>query len=247
MSDLGPIFFYNGTEPTGPATVPITIRGVGDDCSNPPQPVIATYQVRTPDDTNRPATSGTDYLPIPSKQSQPLYGYHAQGPTEQPDNVPIQPDFEPEPVIEEAEALISGSTGTREVPWDVPVYIIDNDGLDRASFEHGGPYERAEIYGSLVVPVFRAGPATGAGTYDFSITGSSASPATEGEDFTLASHTVSFAANERVKFITVQLVNDKRSEATEEATFTLSSPGTLLPADPVSTVVRILDGAGGAA
>jgi hypothetical protein len=47
-----------------------------------------------------------------------------------------------------------------------------------------------------------------------------------------------------VKLITIQLVNDKTYEPPEELTLTLTDPGTVLPEDPVTTTVRILDSVG---
>jgi hypothetical protein len=244
VNDFGPVFFYHSVEPATSDNLPVTIQGTGDDCSNPPQPVFGTYQVMAPPaGTPSPATSGLDYTPVTPRQTGPLYGYHAQGPTEHPDNVQLLGDVLIETVAERAQATITASTGRREVPWDVPVYILDDDGTDRVAFESAGPYERSEIYGSISVPVFRAGPATSAATFSLTAEGSSANPATT-EDHGPIPGTVSFEAGERVKLVTIQLVNDKTFEPPEELTLTLTDPGTVLPEDPVTTTVRILDSIG---
>ena len=245
INDFGPVFFYHAVEPPTSANVPITIQGTGDDCSNPPQPVFGMYQVAAPPaGTSRAATPGLDYTPIPPRQTGPLYGYHAQGPTEHSDSVAVLGDALIETVVEQAQATITSSTGRREEPFDVPLYIIDDDGTDRVSFESAGPYERSETYGSISVPVFRAGPAASAATFSYTAAGSSANPATAGEDYAPLPGSVSFDAGERVKLITIQIFDDDKYEPPEELTLTLTDPGTVLPDDPVKATVRILDSLG---
>jgi hypothetical protein len=248
LNDLGPTFFYMAVEPPVSSSVPVTIKGTGDDCTNPPQPVVASYQVSAPPSgTTRAATAGVDYTAIyPPRTTGPLYGYHAQGPTEHVDTVPVLSDVLPETVVEQAQALLTGTAdgGRLDFPFDVPFYIVDDDGPDRASFENAGPFERSETYGVITVPVFRAGPAATAATYDLSAAGSSTNPATAGEDYKPVPASVSFAAGERVKLVTVEIVNDGRFEEPEELTLTLTNPGTVLPDDPVTATVRILNSLG---
>ena len=248
LNDLGPTFFYMGVEPPVSSSVAVTIKGTGDDCTNPPQPVVASYQVSTPPSgTARAATPGADYTAIyPPRTTGPLYGYHAQGPTEHVDSVPLMSDVLPEPVVEQAQALITATAdgGRLDFPSDVPLYIVDDDGADRASFESAGPFERSETYGVITVPVFRAGSAAAAATFNLSAAGSSANPATAGEDYKPVADSVSFATGERVRLVTVEIVNDGKFEEPEELTLTLTNPGTVLPDDPVTATVRILNSIG---
>ena len=245
IHDFSPAIFYHAVEPATTGSVPIVIMGSGDDCSSPPQPVVGTYQVTTPSSvTSRPATAGLDYTAIPPRSTPPLYGSHGPEPTRHSDTVPLLPDAIPEAVIERAQATITGSTGRFDYPFDVPLYIVDDDGTPRASFEHGGPYERSETYGVISVPVFRGGPATGAATFAISVEGSSANPATPGDDYSLAGDSVAFEDGERVELVSIQIFDDKKAEPPEELTLTLDDPGTLLPDDPARATVRILDSVG---
>lgn len=244
IGDLGPLFFYHAPEAS--AGTALKIRAVGDDCSQLRQPVTATYRVSDPPPgTPRSAHSvgpPPDYRST-SGTTPPLWD-HNGGQQEETIQVTIFQDLLVEPVAEQVRAVITSSTGRVEVPWDVPLYLVDDDGTDRVSFESAGPYERSETYGSISVPVFRAGPAASAGTFSLTAAGSSANPATPGEDHGQIPGAVSFEAGERVKFITIPIVNDKMYEPPEELTLTLTDPGTVLPDDPVSVTVRILDGVG---
>ena len=243
ISDFGPVFFYHSVEPTTSVNVPIAIRGLGDDCTNPPQPVVATYRVSAPPTgTPRAATSGLDYSPIlPERTTGPLYGYHAQGPTQHQDSVPVQGDALVEPVAELAQAVITGSSGRRDPPFDVPFYVLDDDGTERASFESAGPYERSETYGTISVPIFRGGAAALAASYEVTAAPSGASPATQGQDFVLPTSTVTFESGRRVALFEVRILDEGLAEGSEELKLTLSQPGAVLPDDPVTTSVRILD------
>ena len=244
IHDFSPAIFYHGVEPPTTENLPIVIVGSGDDCSSSPQPVTATYEVRTPPSvTSRPATGGLDYTAI-AGDTGPLYGSHGPEPTQHSNGVPILTDQAIETVVERAQATITSSTGRRDYPFDVPLYIIDDDGTARASFEQAGPYERSETYGIISVPVFRAGPAAGEVTYSISVTPSSANPATRGDDYSLTGDSVTFAAGERVELVMIQIFDDKKHEPPEELTLTLQDPGTLRPDDPAEATVRILDSVG---
>jgi Calx-beta domain len=246
IHDFSPVIFYHAVEPTATGSVPVTIVGSGDDCSNPPQPVVGTYQVTTPASiTSRPATAGLDYTGIPPSTTGPLYGSHGPEPTRHTDSVPLLPDALPETVVEQAQATITSSTGRLDYPFDVPLYIVDDDGTDRVSFESSGPFERSETYGVISVPVFRAGPATGESTYQLSATPSGPSGPTAGDDYALTGNPVSFQAGERVELVSIQIFDDRKAEPPEELTLTLDDPGgTVLPEDPIEATVRILDSVG---
>lgn len=242
LNDLGPSFFYQAVEPTTTSSVSITIKGIGDDCTTPPQPIAATYQVTSELGAPRSANPA-DFTAIPPRSTGPMYGYHGPEPTQHDDAVSLLGDAILENVVEKANAVITEVTnGRRDIPWDVPLYIIDDDGTDRVSFETAGPYERSETYGVIPVPVFRAGPAATEATYTIQVAGSSTSPAAP-DDYQVPS-SVTFAAGERVKLITVQVTNDGKYESPEELKLTLTDPGTVLPDDPETATVRILDSVG---
>ena len=240
LSDLSYPFFYFAGEGDGQVTV--TIMGVGDDCRVPAQPVTGTYEVTDPESDPRAATSALDYQPVPAGNTGPLYGYHAQGPTRHSRDVTISQDLLPEAVAEHARALITFSSGRLEVPWEVPLQIIDDDGPSRVSFESTEVAEKSETYPTLSVAVLRAGPADTAETFEYTAEGTSADPASAA-DYTLPSpRRVEFAVGERVKLITVGIVNDTAVEPDEELTITLTSPGPIIPdTDPASATIRILD------
>lgn len=243
ITNFSSVTFYHSVEPAAPTNLSVVVMGSGDDCSNPTQPVHATYEVRTPASvTSRPATEGLDYEAT-SGETGPLFGSHGE-PTEHPDEVPILPDAAVEPVAEQAQATITSSTGRRDLPWEVPLYIVDDDGAERASFASAGPYERSETYGLISVPIFRAGAATGESTYAVAVTGSSASPATAGEDYVLAESAVTFSEGERVELLQFQLSDDRKAESPEELTLRLTEPGPVTQADPIEATVRILDSVG---
>ncbi len=238
------MFLYHSVEPLSTGSVPIKILGVGDDCTVPAQPMTATYEVRSQLGSPR-AASAADFTAIPPRTTGPLYGAHGPGSQEHADSVPLLGDGFPENVIERADALITQtSNGTKEFPFEVPLYIIDDDGTERASFESEGPYERSETYGLISVPVFRAGPAIAEATYDVTATPSGSAPSTPGDDYVLMGNPVSFEAGERVALVFIQIFDDRKAEPPEELTLTLDAPGTVLPDDPVSTTVRILDSIG---
>lgn len=240
---------YWAAEPSGgiaPATLTIAISG--EDCPVPPtpRPITATYDVGAyPGGTPRSATPGAGPLPgvdflAASGQVGPLDDLHAPGPDQESFDVSVFSDGVLENVAEGARALITGSTGRRDLPFDVPLWIIDRDGLERAAFEGPGVTAQSEIYPQVTVAVFRAGPATGSATYALSAQGSGPSPASPGEDFTVPA-SVSFSAGERAKVVAISVVNDKLAEGDEELTLSLVAPGPVLPDDPTSTVVKILD------
>ncbi|MGH2662204.1 MAG: Calx-beta domain-containing protein [Actinomycetota bacterium] len=237
IGNLGPHFFYVTGEQTGTTTV--TVVSVGDDCSG--VPVTATYGVGDPPaGTPRPASGGPagDYQPK-SGATQPLYSPAHGSPTEHSDTVTIFDDFAVEPVAEQARAIITQSSGYKAVPTEVPLYILDDDGGVRPSLEGSGPYDTHEARATVSVPVFRAGPAGSPASFGYTVAGSSAAPATEGQDFIVTSpQPLTFPANERVQLITLKIIDDGPGEPTEEVTVTLTDPSA---EDPKSATIRIVD------
>lgn len=236
--------FYYVSEAT--TTASLTIRAFGDDCGQLRQPVSATYEVADPPSGAPRSASSVGPPPDyqPARGTTPPLWDHSGGQQEETIQVPILQDVLLEPVAERVRARITASTGRIEVPWDVPLYIVDDEAPERAAFERSEPYERSETYGSILVPLFRAGPALTEASYSFAAEGSSQNPATEGQDYRLPAGPISFAAGERLKVIAIELFDDGKPEPPEELSLTLTDPGPVLPDDPVTTTVRILDSVG---
>ncbi len=239
IGNLGPHFFYVAPEQTGNTS--ITVVSVGDDCSG--VPVTAQYQVVAPPaGTPRPASGaavGGDFQPK-GGTTQPLYSPAHGSPTQHGDTVTILDDFpaEVEAVAEQARAEITTATGYKAIPSVVPLYIIDDDGGVRPSLE-GTAYDTHEARGTATIPVFRGGPAGSPASFGYSVTGSSAAPATDGQDFVITSpQPLAFAANEVVKLITLKIVDDGPGEPTEQVTVTLTDPSAV---DPKAATLNIVD------
>jgi hypothetical protein len=249
IGEFGPLYLYWVEEPAeGDGTVELTIRADPDgSCPTPARPAQAQYTVDTPLGTPRPATAGpADYDAILLGNTGPLWDDRGS-PNQHTFPVTIHSDLLIEPVAEQALARITATDGKPMPPQEAPLWIIDSDGLSRASLETGGPYSQEEQYREVVVPVFRAGDASQPLSVDYTVDGSADAPATPGTDFTVTSpQPLEFGVNERVKLITVSLVADGISEPTEEATVSLALPG-VDPNDPTSATIELLDSAGGAA
>jgi hypothetical protein len=248
ISDFGPVYLYWAEEPvTGDTSVELTIRANAEgSCPMPNRFATAQYAVDTPPGTTRPATPGADYDPIFTRNTGPLWD-HRGSPNEHSFPVTIHSDLLIETAAEQARARITATDGKPEVPQDVPLWIIDSDGLARTALESAGPYPQEERFRDVMVPVFRAGDAAQPLSVDYSLAGSSDAPATPGVDISVTSpQPLEFAANERVKLITLSLRADGVPEPTEEATVTLTGTG-VDPNDPRSATIQIIDSAGGVA
>jgi Calx-beta domain-containing protein len=246
--DFGPVYLYWVAEPeAGDATVELTIRADPEgSCSTPPQPAHATYSVDTPLGTERGATAAADYDAILAGTTGPLYD-HRQPPNEHTLDVTVHPDGPlPEPVVEQALAHIIETDAKPVTPQQAPLWIVDVDGLSRASLESDGPYRQDELYRDIEIPVFRGGDATQGLSVDYSFSGTSAAPATPNEDFTVTSERpLVFGPGERLDFIRLAVRADGVTEPTEEATVAISSPSTVDPTDPLSATIQIGDSPGG--
>jgi hypothetical protein len=249
VGEFGPVYLYYAVEPVdGTATTPLAIytTDIGS-CPTPPVPAQATYSVSTPLGASRAATSPADFE-AKSGNTGPLYD-HRQEPNKHQFNVTIASDPPiPEPVVEHALAQIVFTDGIPAVPQEVPLYIVDADGLSRASLETAGPYAQQEAFRDVMIPVFRAGDASQQQSVSYTAEGSSDAPATPGTDFTVTSpQPLVFAAGERAKLITLQLQADGVAEPQEQATVTLTNPGVVDPLDPESATIDLIDTPGGVA
>ncbi|MGH2711267.1 MAG: Calx-beta domain-containing protein [Actinomycetota bacterium] len=247
--DFGPVYLYWVEEPaSGDSTVELTIRADPEgSCTSPAQPATATYAVEPPPvGTPRSAAPSQDYEAILAGSTGPLYD-HRQPPNEHVFDVTVHSDAPlPEPVVEQARAHITLTDAKPQIPQDVPLWIVDSDGLSRASLESAGPYQQQELFRDIEIPVFRAGDAGAPLSVDYSFAGSSASPAMPGEDFTVLSpQPLVFGPGERLQFIDLAVRADGMAEPTEEATVVITSPSTVDPTDPLSATIEIVDSPGG--
>jgi hypothetical protein len=169
------------------------------------------------------ATVGSDFS-LPSAWSNQLEDrYHGT-----PDKyyqdvvVPIANDTQIEPVIEKAMVkLTSFDNAFAGSPTQAPLYIVDNDSTGFAFAE--ATYSHSEFVPKMPVPVFRGGPATTSQTVNFSVEGTGANPAAEGENFEVASKSLTFAAGERVKVIDFSVKNNQEPDG--DRTFRISLDG----------------------
>lgn len=98
-------------------------------------------------------------------------------------------------------------------------YSVSVAGAGQANLAVGNA--NATEGGNLVFTVTRSGAVTSAVSVNYATASGSA---TSGSDFTAASGTLNFAANETSKTITVATIDDALTESTETLTITLSSP-----------------------
>ena len=224
-------------------SVTVTVEGVGHDCKLPKEPVTGTYEVRDyPQEVPAPATAVLDYQPVLPESTGPVYGSDGPPPTEHAREVVISQDLLPEAVAEQAQAIITPVSGRADIPWDVPLQIIDDDGPSRVAFNSGERRDHSETY-PLSVLVLRAGPADASDSFPFTVEGSGAVPASADDFEVVTPEPLVFAPGERVKPIEIAIVNDPLIEPTEELTITLTEPGLLTPdaEDATTVTVRILD------
>lgn len=193
------------------------------------------------------ATSGSagagDYT-LPPGRTQPVCGTPKEGcPNQQPVSVNLPSDPEVEPAVESFtislnDPQVNGNSSPSALspPSSVPFLIVDDDGSTRAAFDELA-YERSETYSTMTVPVWLAGPASGA-TVPYTVGGSAAM----NEDYMVTSpNPLVFTPDERVKAITLSIVNDTISEPDETVELSLQAPAGAALATPSTKVVSILD------
>ncbi len=181
---------------------------------------------------NGTATAGSDYTASTGTLS------FAAGETSKTITVPITNDT----AVESNETFtvtISAPTGgaTLGTTTVSTVTITDNDtavtpgvlSLSAATLTVG------EAAGNATLTVNRTGGSTGAVTVAFATANGTA---TAGSDYTASTGTLSFAAGETSKTITIPIINDTAVESSETFTVTISAPtgGATLGTTTVSTV-----------
>jgi Calx-beta domain-containing protein len=141
-----------------------------------------------------------------------------------------------EPVAESFTITLGNPLGgSLDPPSNAPFVLVDGDGPNRVGFDDL-PYFQSESYDTLVVPVWLAGPATGA-TVSYTVGAGPGAGATPNDDFAVVSpNPLVFAGGDRVELITLSVVNDQLSEGEETVQIDLQGA-----ASPSSKVVTIQD------
>ena len=157
-------------------------------------------------------------------------------------DVPIHMDGDVEAALESFGVDLSQpQNGSLRVPSNAPFYIVDVDGTDRATLD-GSPYVVEEFEDVVEVAIFRAGPADGTLTVPFRIEPSAAFPATPGEDYVVtSSDPISFGPGERLKVISVGVVDDGVLEPDETFTVTLDGASSDAVAETTVTIGGEID------
>ncbi len=176
------------------------------------------------------ATAGSDYTAVSQTVS------FAPGVTSQTVSVPITDDA----VIEADEtvslSLSSPSAGaTLGSPQAAVLIIVDND---RAFAFSAASYSVKESGVVASITIARSGVVAAADSVHVATANGTASA---GSDYTAVNQTVSFAAGEYFKTVSVPISNDKLWEGSETLTLTLSSPsaGASLRSPSIATLTII--------
>jgi hypothetical protein len=123
-------------------------------------------------------------------------------------------------------------------PFTGTMTIIDDDGPARISLATA-EYSNFENRSGLAISIIRSGDTSGTSTVSYATTDGTA---VAGEDYEPAPPTtVEFAPGERVKRLTIPLVNDSVAEDPEQLSVSLSDPGGAALAEPSTAVIEILD------
>jgi hypothetical protein len=122
-------------------------------------------------------------------------------------------------------------------PKDGVLTIVDDDGESRASFLASST-PTFENRASVELLVIRSGPVDDPASINYA---TSDSTATAGEDYGEAIGSLSWAAGERAKRITIDLMDDSVEECDESATVELSEPSGMALADPSGAEILIHD------
>jgi hypothetical protein len=164
--------------------------------------------------------------------------------------VPIVNDSLSETAVEAFLFKLTGGTSSTDPggvgdPGEAPVYLVDDDGPQRFSFEPDSDgvgamtYSRPEPH-FIEIPVFRAGPAGTVTSVPYSIESIGASEATEGTDYIVpSSHQVDFGVGQRFSFIRLQVPQDYRVDPDKTIEITLG--GNVVDPSPNVTTLALQD------
>ncbi len=160
----------------------------------------------------------------------------ADGETSKTVVVPILEDT----IVEGTESFgvaILGATGAAlGTKRTVSVNILDNDATAAGFSFSQSAYEIKEDGGLATITVRRSGNTTGINTVNYA---TSNGTATAGSDYTAATGTLTFAANEVTKTFTVGITNDTLGERNEAVNLQLSTAAGNIPGG--TAVLNILD------
>jgi hypothetical protein len=260
LTEIGEVYL---TEYTSPVSAPnafyarseglpvtATVRIGPGDCQPPPTVNAADYQT-----VSGVAQAGTDFTAASGRTGRICDDNHWEDwcipfndyPRFREVSVQTHHDIQVESAVE---PLMFSLTGAERdppgvgSPSSVPMYIIDDDGPERFSLEslldgsRAVTYRRGELSsgGGIILPVFRAGSASSPASVDIELRPIGSDPAQPGSDF-LQADPATFAANQRIAWTFVSIVNDKVVEEDETFQLSLVDGGD----EPDSTVVTILD------
>jgi Calx-beta domain len=181
------------------------------------------------------ATPGADYTPESDTVTFPSPGFDQN--LSQTLNIAISQDMEIEPAaVEWTNLVLSNPVQTSLAPPSTAgLVIIDDDGTTSRVGLEGVAYSQLEAFGSVQIPVFRAGSTSSSHTVGYTLTPGPGAPATPGQDVTPASGSVTIPGGQRWAMINLTLTNDTFGEETEEFTLTLDQ------GSPASMTVTIVD------
>jgi hypothetical protein len=211
---------YSVGEGAGSATVTIT-RTIGSTVG------AATVHFAT---SNGTATAGSDYTAV----SQTVN--FASGETSKTVSIPISDDSLVEGP-ETVQLLLSSPTnGGLGIQMTGTLTITDND---RAFAFSSATYSAGEASGHATVTINRTGSTSSSDSVHFATANGTA---TAGSDYTAVGQTVTFAAGETSKTVSIPITNDTLVESSETVLLSLSSPssGATL-GSPSSATLTIVD------
>lgn len=211
---------YNVTEGTGSVTLAVNLTKASA------QTVTVDYSM-----TNGTATGGNDFVATPGTIT------FAPGETNKTFSINIIDDA----VVEVAEAftvsLSNATNASLGTATTATVNIADNEGVQFTSTT----YSMAEDGGSATITVVLSGPSTNVVSVGYQTQDGTA---LAGSDYNSVSGTLVFPVGETVKTFTVPIIDDTKTENTEELTLKLLNPVNV-SLGPVNTAtLTILDDEG---
>jgi Calx-beta domain-containing protein len=182
------------------------------------------------------ATAGTDYTTVTRTIT------FAAGVTTRTVAVPISTDTLDEPNETILLQLTNPGGGATLGLAAAVLTIVDNDVAGVVQFSQA-LYTVSEAGGSATITVTRSGGAASAVTVDFTTSdGPVPTGATAGSDYTATAVTLTFAAGQTTRTVTVPVLVDALPEGNEFVTLTLSNPGGGATLGPRFTAqLKILD------
>lgn len=214
--------FFAETEPSGTGTFEFSVYQAEDPCATDS---TVRWTVATATAEASDIQPDTDIIAFPGDTekkvdlSVPLYG----------DSLIEEIEWADVSIENERAALIG-------YPSRAPVYIIDDDGVSRISFgKVSFSHFESSTSSSIVIPVFRSGPAGTAVSVPYTLGGGSSTA--QSDDHTGASGTLNFGVGDRVEVITFTTKDDGRNEEDETVVVSLGGAGVDEPSSATVTIV----------